>query len=264
MLSPASWVHKAQFLQVGGRFRTDHDCGGGRTLTLRRDEKGLHAYCFRCSDNGWVPPVPEALAVRLERLGRQASEDSKVQGACEPPSPSVTAWADWPAECRLWLLKAGLSSADLPGLGAYYHPPSDRVVLRVFRPSGEVAFWQARAVDKRQPKYLGPDIPKGSIIPAYGKANRVTLTEDILSAYKVGLAGGEGWSLLGTSLSKPYITALIERGCEVNVWLDPDAAGRRATAKVLPVLRSMGIVCHDIVSKVDPKLVHREQIKELI
>lgn len=263
MLAQASWLPLAETLALGARLRTDHDCGGGRTLTLCRDATGLHAFCFRCNDHGWQAPPPEPLEARLARLRKQAEADTQAASSVGLPAPAVREWAAWPEPCRVWLLKAGLCSADLPGLGAYYHPPSQRVVLPVLGPSGRVLFWQARAVDGRQPKYLAPPVNKASVIPVYGKATKVTLTEDLLSAYKVGRVG-EGWSMLGTSINDNMLAALLRRGCAVNVWLDPDAAGQRGAAKVLAKLRAVGLVCRNIISKVDPKLVHLSEIKELI
>lgn len=179
------------------------------------------------------------------------------------PEPQVRAWGDWPGEARLWLLKAGLSSHDVGQLGAYYHPPTQRVVLPVYSPAKRLLYWQARALDGRMPKYLGSPVGKDTCVPQYGKANEVTLTEDLLSAYKVGTVA-EGWCLLGTSVSKVCLGMLIQRNAKVNVWLDPDAAGRRAAKKALALLRSVGLEARDIVSEKDPKLVHRQQIKELL
>lgn len=172
-------------------------------------------------------------------------------------------WAEWPEQSRLWLVKSGLTSGDLPRLGAYYHPPSERVVLPVLGPSGHTVFWQARATDKRLPKYLAPPIDKAHTVPMYGSASEVTLTEDILSAYKVGLVG-EGWSMMGTSLSKPSLSLLIARQCKVNVWLDPDAAGNKGATKTLAMLRASGVVARKIISRADPKLLSRAEIKELL
>jgi hypothetical protein len=263
MLIPASWLPVAKELDIGQRLRTDHDCGPGRTLTVSHDDRGLHAFCFRCNEHGWAPPAPVPLGVRLERIRKAQEADQKVSGRVALPEPRVTVWAAWPAPCRLWLLKAGLSSHDLPKLGAYYHPPSDRVVLPVLGPSMRLLFWQARAVDGRQPKYLAPPVDKQGITPMYGSSDVVTLTEDLLSAYKVGKVG-EGWSLLGTSLSAHTLGLLVTRNCKVNVWLDPDGPGQRAATKVLAKLRSTGIEAKNIVSDRDPKLIHCEQIKELL
>lgn len=263
MLSRESWFPKAESLELGYGKRTDHDCGGGRTLTIRRDERGYHAHCFRCNDSGWVPPAPEPLEVRLKRLANLHSAENHVASQLDLPLPAVRVWADWPPASRLWLLKAGLTSCDLPGLGAYYHPPTDRVVLTVLEPSRGIAFWQARAVDGRLPKYLSPSIPKGSVVPQYGASDTVTLTEDILSAYKVGKVG-EGWAMMGTTLTTGLLVKLLARNCKVNVWLDPDRAGRTAASKVLRTLRAHGIQCRDILSDRDPKLLHLDKIKELI
>ncbi len=263
MLSPTSWVHLADGLQLGARLRTDHDCGPGRTLTIRHDDKGKSAFCFRCNDHGWVPPEPVPLAVRLERIRNSHIADAQAAASVALPAPQVRVWDDWPPACRLWLLKAGLSRADLPRLGAYYHPPSDRVVLPVLTRSGGVLFWQARAVDGRQPKYLAPVVSKEGVVPQYGAADTITLTEDLLSAYKVGTVA-EGWSLLGTSLSRTTLGLLIARGRKVNVWLDPDAAGQRAATKVLAALRSVGLEARNIISPKDPKLIHWHIIKEYV
>ena len=263
MLSPASWLHIAQGLSPNSRIRTNHDCGPGRTLTVRREESGLSAFCFRCNDSGWQPPAPEPLADRLKRLSEQRNQDAKASASVALPEPAEGRWAKWPPACQLWLLKAGLCSADLPLLGAYYHPPSDRVVLPVLDPLLGILFWQARAVDGRQPKYLAPPVDKTGVIARYGSAKDVTLTEDLLSAYKVGTVG-EAWSLLGTSLSKHMLAALMQRGCRVNVWLDPDGPGQRAATKVLAQLRAVGVDARNIVSNKDPKLVHRAKIKELL
>lgn len=263
MLSRSSWLPLSEGMADGERRRVDHDCGSGRTLTIQRDVKGTRAHCFRCNDSDWVPPEPVPLAVRLERIRKAQEADNRIAQGCVPPAPAVRSWSLWPEAHRLWLLKAGLSSADVGRLGAYYHPPSDRVVVPILE-GQKAVFWQARSVDpKRQPKYMAPPIDKSKIIARYGSAPTVTLVEDLLSAYKVGLVA-EGWSMLGTSLNDNMLAALINRGCDVNVWLDPDTAGIRASKRVLASLRAAGITARNIVSTKDPKLLHRAQIKELL
>lgn len=131
-------------------------------------------------------------------------------------------------------------------------------------------FWQARAIEPGQtPKYLAPDVNKSRVIPKWGKAGDVTLTEDILSAYKVGLVG-EGWCMMGTSLSPHLLSELMRRRCRVNVWLDNDLPpvfpvnrGQIAAAKVGKTLRAMGLTVRNIVAPRDPKLMTRAEIEEL-
>jgi len=175
--------------------------------------------------------------------------------------PAVHDVREWPTPHRLWLLKAGLGGVEIAHLGAYYHPPSDRVVVPVLE-AGVPVFWQARAVDGRLPKWMAPAADKASILPRYGAAETVTLTEDSISAFKVGLAGHEGWSMMGTRLSDRALHALLTRGPRVNVWLDPDGPGQRAARKVLATLRGYGLTARNIESPTDPKLLHREVIQE--
>lgn len=263
MLSPASWLPRAKLLRLGERKRTDHDCGPGRTLTIENSPDGLRAWCFRCNDKGWEPPPQVSVAERLARLRSQAAWDEQYAQCVDLPGPMVRVWDEWPDRAKFWLIKAGLTRADLPGLGCYYHPPTDRVVLPVLSPSGSTVFWQARALDGRQPKYLAPGIGKKDAVPKYGKADMVTLTEDILSAYKVGLVA-EGWALLGTSISNACLAEMVNRGQPVNLWLDPDAGGDRGRAKIAPAIRGTGLRVNIIYSKRDPKMMTRHEIRNLL
>jgi hypothetical protein len=176
---------------------------------------------------------------------------------------------EWPVRARLWLLKSGLGRVETARLGAYYHPPTDRVVLPVLAPREgilEPVFWQARSLDGRQPKYLAPSVDRTRVIPRYqagGLARAVTLTEDILSAFKVGLVA-EGWSLLGTSIGDYHVAQLLDRGLPVNVWLDGDRGGERGGSKAERVLRSVGLEVRRIRTPLDPKRYSTEQIKEIL
>lgn len=184
--------------------------------------------------------------------------------------PRVSAVSEWPDRAALWLYKAGLGAYEIAQLGAYYHPPSDRVVLPVLDGSGTPVFWQARAVDNRQPKYMAPSVDRSRVLPRWGQAPSPTLTEDILSAFKVGLVG-EGWALMGTRVSAHVLALLLARGCSVNVWFDNDLPpkfpvnrGQIMASRVMKQLRAYGIPCRNIVSEKDPKLHTRAEIKEYL
>ena len=262
----AEWLPKAQALLAGRSKRVSHACGEGRAMMVEAlPEGGWRAYCHRCHEQGYEPPPQESMAQRLARLGAQQAQDAVYQRSVALPLPAIKNVSEWPPEAALWLYRAGLSRADIGKLGAYYHPPTGRVVLPVMQ-AGEPVFWQARALTKGVPKYLAPDMGrdgKGRVLPAFGSALAVTLTEDILSAYKVGTVA-EGWAMMGTSCPDFVVSRLLDRAGPVNVWLDPDPPGRRAAAKVTKRLRSLGLAVNNIVSEHDPKLMTREQIKELL
>lgn len=262
----AEWLPKAQALPIGRSKRVAHACGEGRAMMVEAlPEGGWRAYCHRCHEHGYEPPPQESMAQRLARLGAQAAQDALCQRSVALPLPSVKNVSEWPPEAALWLYRAGLSRADIGKLGAYYHPPTGRVVLPVTQ-AGEVVFWQARALVKGVPKYLAPDMGrdgKGKVLPAFGHAESVTLTEDILSAYKVGTVA-EGWAMMGTSCPDFVVSRLLSRDCQVNIWLDPDPPGRRAAAQVTKRLRSLGLRVNNIASECDPKLLPRARIKEIL
>lgn len=267
-LNPDSWKRFTEDLEPGRSCRVDHDCGGGRTLSVTNEGSRFKAWCHRCNEGGQIKGPEESLTQKLARIAVLQSADIASRGSTDLPEPRVTTVADWPDLARLWFYRAGLSAADIGRLGAYYHPPTRRVVLPVMQQS-VCRFWQARALERGQvPKYLAPDVEKA--YPKWGESRDVTLTEDILSAYKVGLVG-EGWCMLGTSLPDQLLGDLMRRRCRVNVWLDNDLPplhpvnrGQIAAAKVGAKLRAMGLETRNIVSPRDPKLMTRAEIKELL
>lgn len=263
MLNPTSWVHHGEGLLDGRSIRVNHDCGEGRTLKVSQEGAKLWSWCHRCNDGGSVIRV-EPLSVRIARLAETREAEARMS-TLDMPEPRVYAVSEWPTLAQLWFFKAGLGTHDIGRLGAYYHPPSKRVVLPV------PGFWQARALNPGQfPKYMAPDVDKTLVLPQYGSSDRVTLTEDILSAYKVGQVC-EGWCLMGTNLQANTLHKLLLAGKPVNVWLDNDIGpkhpvnrGQIAAVKVLKALRACGVECRNIIAPRDPKLMTYEEIKELI
>jgi hypothetical protein len=76
--------------------------------------------------------------------------------------------------------------------------------------------------------------------------------------------------MLGTSLPAELLALILASGKPVNVWLDNDIGpkhpvnrGQIAARKVVTQLRQLGVSVRNIVSKVDPKLVTFDEIKEL-
>lgn len=261
------WLEQAQALGLGRSAKVAHDCGESPSMHINHKVDGWSAYCHRCGFSGWerkaLPTLQERLAVA--EAARKADRDTEVAGTL--PAPHLWLPEQWPVEARLWLYKAGLRNDQITKLGAYYHPPTRRVVLPVVE-AGQIVFWQARRVFEYGPKYLSPVVRRGAVLPRYGSASAVVLCEDILSAFKVGQAA-EGWSLMGTTLHTPILSKLVQMNRPVCVWLDNDTDSRRnsgqlAAAEVMTTLESVGLQAYNILTDRDPKTYSVREIKQIL
>lgn len=251
---------------MGRRARVHHDCGPGTCMIVSRNEEGWRAYCFRCDDKGFKPAPAPSLAERQARQAARRAADDAIRADPVLPSPPNFDPSSWPLPERCWLYKAGLTNDQIKELGIYYHEPTGRVILPVFE-AGKLVYFQARSVSG-VPKYLNPTVDRGSVVPKYGDAGPIVLTEDILSAVRVGQVA-QGWCLLGVALDLKVLAQLQRLGTEVLVWLDPDwdrpgRPGQAAAADICRELALAGIPHANIVSKKDPKLHSRQQITEYI
>ncbi|WP_429498825.1 hypothetical protein ACQUFY_05840 [Robbsia andropogonis] len=230
---------------------------------MSNEDRAWKAWCFRCGELGAVDKPTESLSERIDRRKKEAAQDDAIRSVAALPEPIDTNVAGWPPEAAVWLYKAGIGIPEIAELGAYWHAPSGRVVLPVVD-DARLIYWQARdpqwTRSSDRPKYINPLVNKDSLVARYGSAPEVVLTEDILSAFRVGQVA-EGWSLLGTALPPGVLLRLIRDGRPVAIWLDPDAAGRKAASEVRRQLDACGIPNRVIRSKRDPKLLSRRQIR---
>lgn len=261
MLDPRTWLEHAKALEIGRSDRVDHDCGSGRTLKVDHKETGWGAWCHRCNDKGWVPHPEESLAQRLARLTAVRAVEAEVARSVALPTPIEPDASLWPLEARLWLYKIGMSNDDIRNAGYYFCSRLERVVLPVFEKS-QVVYWQARNINVAdgRAKYLNPLVDKSAIFARYGKGKEIVLTEDILSAWKVGRITS-AWSILGTSLSQSQCAKLLQHEKPVRIWLDPDGPGRKAASKIFKQLNAYGVDARVIRSDTDPKLLTRDEIR---
>ncbi|WBK39679.1 DNA primase [Xanthomonas phage L522] len=204
-------------------------------------------------------------------LRRLMAVEASQQITAELPECSSTDPADWPRELSHWCYKHGLHAPRIRELGLYYSKKLDRLVLPLYNEDGELAYWQARS-QTMAPKWLGPPIDKRALIVQYGKGqgSHIVLTEDAISAYKVGLFC-EAWPLLGTKLHPRHAAKLLEVGKPVIIWLDNDTGhssgsnpGQVAAAAILKQLRAYGLKCYNVLTERDPKCYNRYQIRKII
>jgi len=266
VLDPKGWLSAAQNTPEGARRRVDHDCGGGRTLTVSNTATGWRAFCFRCDDHGWVAKPQPTLAERLARRKAERQQDARIVTTVALPEPVNTDVATWPQSAAAWLYKAGIGKPEIARLGAYWHAPSGRVVLPIVE-DDTIVYWQARAPDwtrrSQRPKYVNPAIDKSALVARYGNGSDLVLTEDILSAFRVGQVT-QAWGLLGTNLTDAVLARVLAADKPVAVWLDPDAAGRKASRSIAKRLMVCGQAARIIQSEKDPKLLSRREIETVI
>lgn len=258
MLDKRSWLHLAKELPEGRSRRVPHDCGAGTPMLVAHEADGWRAYCHRCADTGWEQKhVP--LADKIARLRRQEQEDRYAAPGL-PPNLSMDP-GTWPAHARAWLARAGMTRWDLTALRIGYSPGMDRVVLPVYA-GDTLLYWQARGFDPERPKYINPSVPRDHIVAAFGHGTPLVLTEDYLSAWKVGRVT-EAWSLLGTKCPAPVLSRLLTAP-DVRVWLDPDHAGQTKARQLCNVLELAGVRVQNVLSDRDPKLLSIEEIKRCL
>ena len=258
MSHPATAIAIADQLTPGQKRRVEHDCGDGNTMIVSRNERGISYWCHRCHSKGWIP-TERSLAERIAALSEATEWDGTAQQSLELPGPGKFDPQDWPDQPRVWLYKAGFSNDEIRRHGWYWNPRMERVILPV-KVDGKTIYWQGRGFDPARPKALNPTVNREGLVAKYGRGDWIALTEDILSAAKVG-GVSEAWALLGTVLSYSTALALSEAGRPVLLMLDDDPAGRRGAAEAAKTLNLLGVRNHQVYFGKDPKGVDRSTIK---
>ena len=257
-LTRSEFEEAGQNLQKGQRIRIEHHCGEGKPLLVSRGTEGIRAWCFRCGASGFIQDE-RSLAERIAALSAANEYDGAAQESLELPGPGKLDPQDWPDKPRVWLYQAGFSNTEIRRHGWYWNPRLERVILPV-KDGGKTIYWQGRGFDPARPKAINPAVNRDGLVAKYGSGDWIALTEDILSAAKVG-GVGEAWALLGTVLSISTATALAETRRPVLLMLDDDAAGRRGAATASKTLSLLGVWHKQVYFGKDPKLIPRSTIK---
>lgn len=260
-ISPHEFKKAGEALDPGRRTRIEHSCGDGRTLIVSRDQKGISAYCFRCHKKGYIH-TERSLAERIAALGATTEWDGAAQESLELPGPGKLDPQDWPDKPRVWLYQAGFSNDEIRRHGWYWNPRLERVILPV-KVDGKTIYWQGRGFDPGRPKALNPLVNKVGLTARYGDGHVVCVTEDILSAAKVG-AVAEAHAILGTTMDAVVARTIADKKKPVALMLDSDPAGRAGACRISKTLSLMGLDVRQIYFGRDPKLVAREDIRNAI
>ena len=229
-------------------------------MLVSHNDTGYSAYCFRCGPVGFDPHGYQSIAeiARLKELNAVAS----VPQSKELPNDFTL---EIPAEKFTWLAKGGISVAMARTNNIGWSDRLGRIVMPVYNTAGDLVYWQARAVSPGQsPKYTNPSVSKADILYFAGDPrdrSRVIVTEDILSAIRVG-AHCPAACILGTKVSDSQ-AAQLSTYDRVSFWLDPDDAGHKGAAagkRTLALVTTADI----ITSTEDPKCLSNRKMREVL
>lgn len=228
---------------------------------MSHKEAGFDAHCWRCNEPGFIAHRV-SLAQRIERLRQVRHAAESATASPELPAPQEWDPQKWPSYASVWLYKAGMSNDDIEALRFYYCERLDRVVMPLYD-GDRVLYWQARGFDKRLPKYINPMVDRSRLLFKAGTGPVLVLTEDILSAYKVGRVTA-AWALMGTSISDALLSMIAAQNKPIRIMLDPDAGGETGRRKALRKLRMLGCDAAIVHAPRDPKLMHTADIRNLL
>lgn len=238
------------------RFRVKH-CGDGKAAIREVKYNGISTYCFRCGESLWEPREPQ--------LRPPAVEPRQDRG---PPRDKAD---PWPLHATAWLARLGFGRYERESvLRCYWSEEAQRIVFPL-----REGYWTARAVETGgrrgvyppRVKWLSGFHGRDKCVQEYvHPANLpVVLTEDLLSAAKIGLSGAPVVAIpcLGT-LPSPAVMARAAMAPRTVWWLDPDAAGQRMARQGNARLEAVGVISeimHTYDGDQDPKYLDPDEIK---
>jgi hypothetical protein len=267
-MSDTVWLATAKTLAAGRRIRIEC-CAQDKSLMVSNEERGYRAYCFRCGPRGFVAHGDFS----IDQLRRRRDEFALLQEAhVRLPKDFTT---EIPTNDAVWLFKAGIATGVAKHYGFGYSPSLRRVVLPVYS-EGALAGFTARSTIGAKPKYIERMASSDAVFMA-DPATRLpdvdgwsddsgpdlVITEDILSAVRVGRIAKRAVALLGTSANAEQLSGFSELH-SIAVWLDPDRAGRVATHKIVRRLCLQGKAVQRIRTDRDPKFFSNREIRSLL
>ena len=268
-----SWQTIAKNLPQGQSARVEcNNCGIGTGATAaicNHNAKAYTVHCFACDHHEFESKGVLSLdeRKRINDLNEEAYASSNTTGPITLPEDTTYEPTEFSREARMWLFKAGITPTTWRKYGIGYSKRLERVVLPVFSTSGDLIWYQCRAIlTGQKPKYLQPSRDKNNVYYDSGtpeSSGRVIVVEDILSYIRVNEAGdNDVFTPLGTKLSSGQANALSKYD-RITTWLDGDRAGRDGAKNIK---RTMSLLCEvdNIRTDEDPKCYSNKQIREIL
>lgn len=276
-MQDAPWLAKAKTLAAGQSTRIIC-CSDDRSMLISNNRRGYTGYCFRCGPPGVFEPHGQ---FSIAMLAQRKAELELVQSK-EVKLPNDFT-LDVPQSDAVWFYKAGISAELARKYSIGYSKYLGRVILPVFN-GDELLAYTARARFGK-PKYIEKSVdPSGcvfiaypeTILPSYRDWSESTgpatvFVEDNLSAIRVGCVARHVVSLMGTSANDRQLMAsglqfnkAESTASDVVIWLDSDAAGRRASTELSKALRLRGCKVREVSTARDPKFYSNQEIQRIL
>jgi DNA primase len=162
-----------------------------------------------------------------------------------------------------WLKQYNIGGAESIRAGLHWSPSWEQLLFPFYDEDGILCCVQAKNFNpKRASKAKYYNVGDKSLhATIYGKGDIVVLTEDAVSAMKVGFVEA-GYPLLGTSVSRERLAWLADRFKRLVVWLDSDKY--REARDIADTAKLLGIATKTVYTDNDPKTYSVEQIKEFL
>lgn len=263
-------------LKKHGENRINHTrCGDTKQRLYFRHIplSGWVAHCHNCGESGFFHDKdsiyrPEEIGNSIDLKNYEnLSETSVMSSVLNDKAGFVN------DSVRLWLYGYGLDYDDLV---ANYNIHGDGHILRLryINESGKTEVCQSRLFERattnaNRPKYITYKWVPNPFVYYPSKKNvngPIVLTEDMLSAIKVNMAGFNSVALLGTHLSEYVEQKLLHiPGSDMLIWLDNDPPGIKAAMNIFAHLSPL---CSDpnivIVHEPQPKECSLEFIRKVV
>lgn len=257
MINTRDYLDTMKHMRTGQNWKVPHiGCSDSKALSITMEVEGFLFHCFKCQENGFLRHEDSSFRDRKKREAER--EAYYAEQAREGFNLPADAFPKIEQAGLAWLGKGGWTHDLIFKHKALWSNKLQRVIFEI-KPMG----YLARAVhDDQVPKYLSKSPKKvASYWTSEPITRRVCLTEDILSAGRVGQLypamaglGTDGWNW-----------DIISKCKEVLIWTDNDKGGehgRRVLHQVLDWIPDIKTL--DIHSGHDPKAYTTREIQHYL
>lgn len=246
------WLTLAKALRIGRTTKTQH-CGTDRSALVSHNDRGYSLHCFRCHVREFSPHGERSLREIMEQR-RQAD----ILGQSEGIPDHATTCEHWPHHVAAWVLRCNLPlEAACYEFGFRFDVRSGRLLIPLIGQAG----FLGRATRGEKPKWRIYGTGSSYALLS-GQQGYLVVVEDVMSAIAVNRAGWPALAILGTSITEAH--AQIMAVPNLVCWFDSDSAGNEAWIKLRKRMALWPTKLTRIMTKRDPKFIHRAEIKVLL